>query len=127
MLSKIHRATVTRCDRDYVGSITIDAELLRAAGMLANESVAVLDLDNGARFETYIIAGEPGSGAIEINGAAAHLTEPGHKVIILTYAMMNPEQAKQHTATVVLADESNGIADVLRYPSALPTPAAAST
>ena len=82
MLSKIHRATVTRCDVDYVGSITIDADLLVAAGMRPNESVWVLDIDNAQRFETYIIRGAPGSGVIEVNGAAAKLTEVGHKVII---------------------------------------------
>ena len=85
---KIHRATITFCDLDYVGSITIDADLLRAAGIRPNESVHVLDIDNGARFETYVIRGEPGSGVIGVNGAAAHLVETGHKVIIVAYGLL---------------------------------------
>ena len=117
MLSKIHRATVTRCDVDYVGSVTIDADLLVAAGMRPNEAVWVLDLDNAQRFETYIIRGEPGSGAIEINGAAAHLTEVGHKVIILTYGMLNEQEVEGHEANVVLCDENNRVDQLLKYHS----------
>lgn len=123
LLSKIHRATVTRCDPDYVGSITIDADLLKATGMRPNEAVWVLDIDNAARFETYIIRGEPGSGAIEINGAAAHLVEVGHKVIILTYGMLTPEELEQHDANIVIADDRNGIAEQRRYSSDLAVPA----
>ena len=80
--SKIHRATVTDCDVDYVGSITLDPELMRQADLLANEQVHVWDIDNGARFVTYVIEGEPGSGTIQVNGAAAHLVRTGHKVIV---------------------------------------------
>ena len=120
LISKIHRATVTRCDPDYVGSITIDSDLLQAAGMLPNEAVMVLDIDNAARFETYIIAGEPGSGEIGINGAAAHLSAPGHRVIILTYGQYEPHELEDHQATVVLADDDNRIERVLSYQSALP-------
>ncbi len=117
MLSKIHRATVTRCDPDYVGSITIDADLLIAAGMRPNEAVWVLDIDNAQRFETYIIRGAPGSGAIEINGAAAHLTEVGHKVIILTYGLLNEAELDDHEANVVLCDENNRVDQLLKYHS----------
>ena len=117
MLSKIHRATVTRCDPDYVGSVTIDADLLVAAGMRPNEAVWVLDIDNAARFETYIIRGEPGSGVIEINGAAAHLTEVGHKVIILTYGLLNEQEVEGHEANVVICDENNRVDQLLKYHS----------
>lgn len=123
LLSKIHRATVTRCDPDYVGSITIDADLLRAAGMRPNEAVWVLDVDNAARFETYIIRGEPGSGAIEINGAAAKLVEVGHKVIILTYGQLTPEEIEGHEANIVIADDRNAIAEQRRYSSDVDVPA----
>ena len=117
MLSKIHRATVTRCDVDYVGSVTIDADLLVAAGMRPNESVWVLDIDNAQRFETYIIRGEPGSGKIEINGAAAKLTEVGHKVIILTYGLLNEQELENHQANVVICDEHNRVDQLLKYHS----------
>lgn len=123
MLSKIHRATVTRCDPDYVGSITIDADLLVAAGMRPNEAVWVLDIDNAQRFETYIIRGEPGSGAIEINGAAAKLTEVGHKVIILTYGLLSEQEVEGHEANVVLADADNRVEQLLRYHSDVEQPA----
>jgi len=122
LLSKIHRATITQCDVDYVGSITIDADLLRETGMRPNEAVMVLDIDNAARFETYIIRGEPGSGIIGINGAAAHLVEPGHKVIILNYGLTD-QPLDDHTATVVIADENNRVDQVLHYPSNLDEPA----
>ncbi|MEM0915460.1 MAG: aspartate 1-decarboxylase [Planctomycetota bacterium] len=120
MLSKIHRATVTRCDVDYVGSITIDAELLHATGIRPNEAVWVLDIDNAVRFETYVIAGEPGSGAIEINGAAAKLVEVGHKVIILNYGLLEAEEIDDHVADVVICDDANGVGEQRRYPSSLP-------
>ncbi|MGO8907100.1 MAG: aspartate 1-decarboxylase [Solirubrobacteraceae bacterium] len=90
--SKIHRATVTGCDLHYVGSITIDPELLAAADILEHEQVHVLDIDNGARFETYTIAGEPGSGVVQINGAAARLVHRGDTIIVVSYA--NYEQAE---------------------------------
>lgn len=123
MRAKIHRATVTQCDVDYVGSITIDADLLEAAGIRPNEAVWVLDIDNAARFETYVIRGEPGSGVIGINGAAAKLVDPGHKVIILSYGQLTEHELDDHTATVVIADEANRIGQVLHYPSTLGEPA----
>jgi len=123
MRAKIHRATVTQCDLDYVGSITIDADLLAVAGLRPNEAVWVLDLDNGARFETYVIRGAPGSGVIGINGAAARLTEVGHKVIILAYGLLTDDTLDDHTATVVVADQHNRVDQVLHYPSTLDEPA----
>jgi len=123
MLSKIHRATVTRCDPDYVGSITIDADLLVAAGMRPNESVWVLDVDNAQRFETYIIRGTPGSRVIEINGAAARLTEVGHKVIILTYGLLNEQEIEGHEANVVICDAHNRVDQLLKYHSDVGQPA----
>ncbi len=119
MTSKIHRATVTRCDLDYVGSITIDADLLQASGLRPNEAVVVLDLDNGNRFETYIIRGDPGRGEIGINGAAAHLTAVGHKVIILAYGHLHPDEIDRHIATSVIASPDNRVDQILRYPSTL--------
>ena len=83
--SKIHRATVTDCDVDYIGSITIDTELMAGADLITNEQVHVWDIDNGARFVTYVIDGEPGSGTMQVNGAAAHLTRPGHKIIVASF------------------------------------------
>ncbi len=123
MRAKIHRATVTQCDLDYVGSITIDADLLAVAGLRPNEAVWVLDLDNGARFETYVIRGNPGSGVIGINGAAARLTEVGHRVIILAYGLLTEDKLDDHTATVVIADANNRVDQVLHYPSSLDEPA----
>lgn len=119
MRAKIHRATVTYCDLNYVGSITIDADLLRAADIAPNEAVWVLDLDNGARFETYVIRGEPGSGAIGINGAAAHLVAKGHKVIIISYGLLEDRQVARHQGRVVLVDERNHMTRFLTYSSAL--------
>jgi aspartate 1-decarboxylase len=124
---KIHRATVTQCDPDYVGSITIDADLLRAAGIRPNEAVHVLDIDNAARFETYVIRGEPGSGIIGINGAAAKLVAPGHKVIIVCYGFLDDAQVDDHEARVVLVDRQNRITRQLRYGSSLEEPAVADT
>src|SRR5947199_4667415 len=83
--SKIHRATVTDCDVDYIGSITIDTELMAAADLITNEQVHVWDIDNGARFVTYVIDGEPGSRTMQVNGAAAHLARPGHKIIVASF------------------------------------------
>ena len=123
MRAKIHRATVTQCDPNYVGSVTIDADLLRASGIRPNETVHVLDIDNAARFETYVIRGEPGSGIIGINGAAARLVEPGHKVIIVCYGYVDTEELDDHEGVVVLATENNAVGDVLRYPSTVDEPA----
>jgi aspartate 1-decarboxylase len=104
--SKIHRATVTGCDLHYVGSITIDPELLGAADILEHEQVHVLDIDNGARFETYTIAGEPGSGTMQINGAAARLVHRGDTIIVVSYA--NYDQADlQHYEPRVVHVEAN--------------------
>lgn len=121
---KIHRATVTQCDPDYVGSITIDADLLRASGIRPNEAVLVLDIDNAARFETYVIKGEPGSGIIGINGAAAKLVEPNHKVIIVCFGQLTDAELDDHIAKVVVCDDDNRIAQQLAYSSNLDEPAA---
>ena len=114
MNSKLHRATVTEADLNYVGSITIDSDLLDAAGMLPNEKVHVVNNNNGARFETYIIAGERGSGVICVNGAAARLVQRGDVVIILSYAYMSDEEARTHEPTVLIMDEKNGVKEIIR-------------
>ena len=103
--SKIHRATVTDADVDYVGSLTVDASLLERADIAEHEQVHVLDLDNGARLVTYAIAGRPGE--ICVNGAAAHLVRPGHRVIVLTYAEYEDAEVGGHQPTVVHVDERN--------------------
>jgi aspartate 1-decarboxylase len=99
--SKIHRATITGCDLHYVGSITIDTELLKAADILEHEQVHVLDIDNGARFETYTIAGEPGSGAMQINGAAARLVHEGDTIIVVSYASYDAAELQHYEPRVV--------------------------
>ena len=103
---------VTQADLDYVGSITIDTELLKASGIVEYEKV---DIDNGNRFETYAIAGEAGSGIICLNGAAARLVDVGDKIIIMAYAAMTPEEAKEHKPTVIFVDEKNGIVRKANY------------
>lgn len=113
--SKIHRATVTQAELNYVGSITIDERLMAAAGILEYEKVQIADVDNGARFETYVIAGEAGSGIICLNGAAARMVSTGDKVIIMSYAQMTPEEAKGHPPKVVFVDGSNQITAVTSY------------
>ena len=105
MKSKIHRAVVTGADLHYVGSISLDTTLMRSADILEWEQVVVLDLDNGARFETYAIAGEPGQ--VQVNGAAAHLVEPGHRVIVLTYADYDEAELDGHLPTLVHVDSAN--------------------
>ena len=107
--SKIHRATVTQADLDYVGSVTIDADLLDAAELLQGEQVAIVDNTNGARIETYVIPGPRGSGIIGINGAAAHLVHPGDVVIIMSYALMDDAEARGLQPRVVHVDEKNRI------------------
>ncbi len=102
--SKIHRATVTGADVDYEGSISLDPDLMAAADILEWEQVAVLDIDNGARLETYAIAGEPGD--VRINGAAARLVDPGHKVILLTYADVEEHDIPAHRPTIVLVPDA---------------------
>lgn len=119
MRAKIHRATITQCDPAYVGSITIDADLLRASGIRPNEAVLVLDIDNAVRFETYVIRGEAGSGIIGVNGAAARLVEPGHKLIIVCFGYLENDDLNDHVATVVLADEENAVGEVLHYGSVI--------
>jgi len=99
--SKIHRASVTDCDLHYVGSITIDRELLAAADILENEQVHVLDIDNGARFETYALAGESGAGQICVNGAAARLVQRGDTIIVISYAQYDEAELEQHSPRVV--------------------------
>ncbi|MCR5183354.1 MAG: aspartate 1-decarboxylase [Opitutales bacterium] len=116
--SKIHRAVVTQAELDYVGSITIDAELLKKAGILEYEKVQVADVQTGARFETYTIAGTPGSGVICINGAAAKLANVGDRVIIMAYADMTPEEAASFKPTVVFVDDKNQVRRVSRYEKA---------
>ncbi|MCA1833200.1 MAG: aspartate 1-decarboxylase [Actinomycetota bacterium] len=105
--SKIHRATVTQADLDYVGSITIDSDLMKAADLYPYEKVHVVDVDNGARLETYAIQGEPGTGVICINGAAARLVSKGDRVIIMSYAQVTEDEARAIQPTVVLVDERN--------------------
>lgn len=104
---KIHRATVTQAELDYVGSITIDSALLEASGIREYELVQVVDINNGNRLETYAIAGEKNSGTICLNGAAARLVQPGDKVIIMAYAQMTPEEASSHRPCVVFVDDAN--------------------
>jgi len=111
MKSKIHRATVTDANLHYVGSITIDATLLQAADIIPYEQVTVLDIDNGARFETYAIEGGPGE--VCVNGAAARLAQPGDKVIVLTYADYSPEELVDFAPRIVHVDAANGVSDPL--------------
>jgi len=105
--AKIHRATVTQCDLNYEGSITIDARLLQASGILPHEQVDVLDITNGARFTTYAIEGAAGSGIIGINGAAARLVQEGELVIIVAYAQMDADEAKRHAPRIIHVDAKN--------------------
>ena len=119
LTGKIHQATVTQCNLEYVGSITIDETLLRATGLRANEFVQVADLDNGSRFETYVIKGEAGSGIIGINGAAAHLVNQGDRVIIFGTGWIDEAELDAHRSRVVVCDRSNRIDQQLEYPSSL--------
>ena len=118
--SKIHRATVTGCDLHYAGSITIDANLMEQADLLPGELVHVLDVDNGARFETYVIEGERASGDICLNGAAARLVQMGDRVIVVSYGVYTEEELEEHVPRVVHVDERNAIVRVDGDPSALP-------
>ena len=119
--SKIHRARVTDCDLHYIGSITVDPMLLEAADILPHEQVAVLDIDNGARFETYTIEGERGSGELKLNGAAARLVARGDTVIVISYASYDEAELERYAPTVVHVDADNRIVAVDRDPSALLT------
>lgn len=107
--AKLHRATVTQAELHYEGSITIDAGLLEAAGIVPFERVQVVDINNGNRFETYTISGKRGSGTICVNGAAARLVQPGDHVIIIAYAQYTPEEAKRHQPVIVLLDANNAV------------------
>jgi aspartate 1-decarboxylase len=113
--SKIHRATVIQSELDYVGSITIDEELMEAAGIVEYEKVQIADVDNGNRFETYVIAGQRGSGMICLNGAAAHMVCLGDKIIIMCYAAMTPDEAKVNKPKVVFVDDNNKITRLTNY------------
>ena len=110
--SKIHRATVTQAELHYIGSLTVDVELLEAADLLPGEQVSVVDITNGARLETYLIPGERGSGVIGVNGAAAHLIGVGDLVIVLSYAAMSDQEAREFSPTVVHVDGDNKIITV---------------
>lgn len=112
---KIHRATVIQAELDYVGSITVDEELLEAAGILEYEKVQIVDVNNGSRFETYTICGKRGSGMICLNGAAARCVSTGDKIIIMAYAGYEPEEARTHKPAVVFVDEENKISRVTNY------------
>ena len=112
---KIHRATVVQAELDYVGSITIDEELLEAAGILEYEKVQVVDINNGQRFETYTIAGQRGSGMIFLNGAAARCVQKGDKIIIMCYALMSGEEIKENPPKVVFVDDNNKVNRVSSY------------
>jgi aspartate 1-decarboxylase len=117
--SKIHRATVTDCDVDYVGSITVDTELMAGADLLPNEQVHVWDVDTGSRFVTYVLEGEAGSGTIQVNGAAAHLTRPGHKVIIASFAAYDAGDLEAYAPVVVHVNDSNEVTEIDSRPEVL--------
>lgn len=119
MSGKIHRATVTEANLNYVGSITIDEDILDAVGMTANEKVQIVNNNNGARLETYIIPGERGSGVICLNGAAARLVHVGDIVIIISYVLVPEEKVKVHTPKVAIMDENNQIKELLHAEPAL--------
>jgi aspartate 1-decarboxylase len=110
--SKIHRATVTQADLHYVGSVTVDEDLMDAADLLPGEQVAIVDITNGARLETYVIPGERGTGVLGINGAAAHLVHPGDLVILISYAAMDEAQSRSYRPRIVFVDRENRVADL---------------
>ena len=112
---KIHRAVVKQAELNYVGSITVDPKLMEAAGILEYENVQIVDIENGSRFETYTINGEPGSGMICLNGAAARQVQTGDHIIIIAYAQMTPEEAHEFRPKVVFVDEDNKISKVTAY------------
>ena len=109
--SKIHRATVTDANLHYVGSVTVDTDLMAAADLLPGEQVAIVDVTNGARLETYVISGDAGSGVIGINGAAAHLVHPGDLVILIAYGQMHDAEAREFRPRVVFVDDANRVLD----------------
>ena len=112
---KIHRAVVVQAELDYVGSITVDEDLLDAAGIREYEKVQIVDINNGERFETYTIAGERGSGMICLNGAAARCVQKGDRMIIMCYALMSPEEIAENSPKVVFVDDENKVSRVSRY------------
>ncbi len=118
--SKIHRATVTQADLHYVGSVTVDRDLMEAADLLEGEQVAIVDVTNGARLETYVIAGERGSGVLGINGAAAHLVHPGDLVILISYAHLDEAELGAYAPRVVFVDEGNRIVELGADPARAP-------
>ncbi|MFE9400337.1 aspartate 1-decarboxylase [Streptomyces sp. NPDC006530] len=120
MKSKIHRATVTQADLHYVGSLTIDSDLMKAADLLPGEKVDIVDIENGSRLSTYVIEGPAGSGVIGINGAAARLISPGDRVIIIAYAAMTDEETASFVPHVVFVDEHNEVVDLGGDPAAVP-------
>lgn len=111
--SKLHRVTVTQAELNYEGSITIDEELMKAADILPFEKVQVVNVNNGARLETYVYAGEAGSRTICLNGAAARMVQVGDKVIIITYAEMEADEARRHSPTLVLVNDDNSIKEII--------------
>lgn len=112
---KIHRATVTQAELNYVGSITVDVELLEQSGILEYEKVQIVDINNGSRFETYTIAGERGSGMVCLNGAAARQCSVGDKIIIMAYASMSPQEVEDNPPRVVFVNDDNSVKRVTRY------------
>lgn len=125
LFAKIHQATVTECNPEYMGSITIDPLLLDATGMVVNEKVLVADCENSNRFETYIFQGQRGSGEIKVNGAAANITGIGHRVLIMSFCTVDETELKTHRPKVVICDEHNGIRERIEYPPGEPVPDAA--
>jgi aspartate 1-decarboxylase len=117
--AKIHQAVVTFTDVNYHGSITIDADLLRASGLLPNEAVIVADCENGNRFTTYVIPGKAGSGGVGVNGAAARLTQVGHRLIVMSFVYATPQEVATHKARVVIVDRSNKVTETVDHPSTL--------
>jgi aspartate 1-decarboxylase len=117
--SKIHRASVTACDVDYVGSISIDPELMRAADLLPNEQVHVWDIDNGSRFVTYAIEGEPSSRTMQVNGAAARLVREGHKIIVASFGAYDERDLESYAPVVVHVNDDNDIVEVDSHPEVL--------
>lgn len=113
--SKIHRATVTEAKLNYVGSITIDSKLMKEANIIEYEKIQVVNINNGSRIETYVIAGESGSGVICLNGAAARYAQAGDKVILMTYCEMEEEEAKLHKPIVAFVKEDNSVSEITTY------------
>jgi aspartate 1-decarboxylase len=120
MKSKIHRATVTQADLHYVGSVTVDRDLMDAADLLEGEQVTIVDITNGARLETYVIPGERGTGVLGINGAAAHLVHPDDLVIVISYAQYDEAELRSYAPRVIFVDAQNRIADVGADPAHAP-------